>query len=302
MRILVTGSSGTIGTRLCEKLLERGDDVVGVDWLPNKWQPAVQAITQIVDLRDEQATMTISGEFDAIVHLAANARVYELVEHPRRALDNFTTLFNVLEFARLRGIPRFIFASSRESYGNIPAEKYTEDLVRVEHCESPYTASKVGGEALVEAYRRCYGIDQITFRFSNVYGMYDDSVRVVPLFIRLARAGESLKVFGKEKCLDFTYIDDNVAGIMAGLDAFETAKNQTYNLAFGEGTTILELAETVKQLIGSSSDIVMGEPRTGEVIRYIADISKAQQTFGYNPQTSFSDGIRKAVQWYLQYT
>ncbi len=300
MHILVTGSSGTIGTRLCETLIQKGHTVTGIDWLENKWQKSVDALTVRCDLRDEAAThaLTLPENIDALVHLAANARVYELVEHPERARDNFLTLFNALELARKRGIKRFLFASSRESYGNIPAAKYTEDLVRVENCESPYTASKVGGEALVEAYRRCYDMDQITFRFSNVYGMYDDSVRVVPLFIRLAGKNEAMNVFGKDKCLDFTYIDDCVDGIIKALENFETAKNDTYNLAFGEGTTIVHLAERVKELMGSTSALSVGEPRTGEVVRYIADISKAKKAFGYAPKTSFAEGIEKSVEWY----
>jgi len=303
-RILVTGSSGTIGTRLCEHLLDKGHAVTGLDWEKNKWQKRVQDVTNMIDLRDEKATLALKlPETDIIVHLAANARVYELVEHPDRARDNFLTLFNALELARTRGIKRFIFASSRESYGNISSTgMYTEDMVRVENCESPYTASKVGGEALVEAYRRCYGIDHVTFRFSNVYGMYDDSVRVVPLFLRLARANQPLTVFGKEKCLDFTYIDDTVAGITAAIEKFEDVKNDTYNLAYGEGTTILKLAEDVIKLTGSTSKITMGKPRTGEVIRYVADIAKAKKKLGYQPKVPFDEGIRKAVEWYQKNT
>lgn len=302
MHILVTGSSGTIGTRLCETLLAKGHKVTGVDWEKNKWQKAIDAITIQCDLRDEKAVhaLQLPKDIDAVIHLAANARVYELVEHPERARDNFLTLFNALELTRQRGIKKFMFASSRESYGNIPAQKYTEDLVRVENCESPYTASKVGGEALVEAYRRCYDMDHIIFRFSNVYGMYDDSVRVVPLFIRLAGKNEAMMVFGKEKCLDFTYIDDCVDGIIKALENFETAKNDTYNLAFGEGTTILHLAEHVKELMGSTSQISVGEPRTGEVVRYVAEIAKARKAFGYHPTVPFAEGIQKAVTWYRE--
>ena len=300
MKILVTGSSGTIGTRLGEKLLARGDTVMGVDWVANKWQESVEAVTQHVDLRDEEEVeeLELPEDIDAVVHLAANARVYELVEHPERARDNFVTLFNTLELARKREIPRFFFASSREGYGNIHVDQYTEDLVRVENCESPYTASKIGGEALVEAYTRCYGIDHIIFRFSNVYGMYDDSVRVVPLFIRLARKDEPLTIFGKEKCLDFTYIDDTVDGIIRAIDNFDAAKNGTYNIAYGEGTTIVHLAERIKELLGSSSPLTVGEPRTGEVVRYVADITKARQTLGYDPEVPFEEGIGRTVEWY----
>ena len=150
MNILVTGSSGTIGTRLCETLLQKGWNVAGIDWEKNKWQPSVEAITTHIDMRDEKAlaAWTPKQPIDAIVHLAANARVYELVEHPDRARDNFLTLFNALELARKHGIARFLFASSREVYGNAQHDVYEESMVHVEHCESPYTASKLAGEAL----------------------------------------------------------------------------------------------------------------------------------------------------------
>lgn len=306
MNILVTGSSGTIGTRLCETLLERGHTVIGFDWVKNKWNPTIDAVTTVIDLRDASKLLASSFQLsdtpDLCIHLAANARVYELVEHPERALDNFISLFNTLEFCRKNGIKRFMFASSRESYGNTGVDTYTEDMVRVEHCESPYTASKVGGEALVESYRRCYDIDQITFRFSNVYGAYDDSERVVPLFIRRCRANEPLLIFGKDKCLDFTYIDDCVHGICQAVEKFEEAKNSTYNIAFGEGTTIVRLAELIKELTGSSSEIVLGDSRTGEVTRYIADITKAKRILGYAPKHSFDEGVRKAVEWYAKNT
>lgn len=300
MRILVTGSSGTIGTRLCETLQQQGHDVIGADRAPNTWQSSVQAITRTTDLLHPEELESLPTNIDAILHLAANARVYELVENPARALENVQTLFNALEWARTHGIKRFLFASSRECYGNAHHETFTEDLVRVEHCESPYSASKLGGESLVHAYTRCYGIEHIILRFSNVYGMYDDSERVVPLFIRRARANEPLTVFGKEKCLDFTYIDDAVAGMVTTLTRFEEARNDTYNIATGAGTTIVRLAEEVVRLLGSSSPITIGTPRTGEVIRYVADIGKARAKLSYDPKTPFAEGIRKTVEWYMR--
>ena len=301
MKILVTGSSGTIGTRLCEKLLSAGHEVVGADWEPCKWNTDVEALRIDIDLRQAEELKKLPTDVDLIIHLAANARVYELVEHPERAMDNFIDTFNILEFARKNDIKKMMFASSRETYGNIhlaEGEKYTEDKAHFMTCESPYTASKIGGEALFEAYKRCYHIDTIIFRFSNVYGMYDDTIRVVPLFYRQATAGETLKVFGKEKCLDFTYIDDCIDGIILAIDNFESAKNETYNLAYGEGTTIMHLAEQIIKLLESSSQIETTSSRTGEVTHYIADISKAKKAFGYSPKTNFEDGIRLSMEWY----
>lgn len=309
MRILVTGSSGTIGTRLCETLLAQGHEVQGMDWEPCKWNPIVEKLRINVDLRDANALKAQSSKLkalpDLIIHLAANARVYELVENPDRAMDNCIDTFNILEFARKNGIKRMMFASSRETYGNIhlpEGQKYTEDKAHFMTCESPYTASKIAGEAFFEAYKRCYGIETVIVRFSNVYGMYDDSIRVVPLYFRNAKANKPLKVFGKDKCLDFTYIDDAVQGLTKIIANWDKAKNDTYNLAYGEGTTILHLAEEMKRLLKSDSVIELGASRTGEVTHYIADISKAQKRFGYDPQTNFTEGIQKSVEWYTKNT
>ena len=228
--------------------------------------------------------------------------MYELVEHPDRAFDNMQSTFNVLEHARKNGIKKFIFASSRECYGNLDMDTLTEDLARVENCESPYTASKVAGEALIHSYHNCYDLDAVIIRFSNVYGAYDDSVRVVPLFIRLAEANEQITVFGRDKNLDFTYIDDACLGVECVIEHFDAAKGDTFNIAYGEGNTILRLAEYIKELKGSKSDIQVGESRTGEITHYVADTSKARTVLGFNPQIPFDDGVRQAVEWYSAHT
>lgn len=300
MRILVTGSSGTIGTRLCEKLLEQGHSVIGVDWLPNKWQPAIEKLTVRIDLRQEERLKTLPTDIDCVIHLAANARVYELVEHPDRARDNMLTTFNALEYARVNGIRYFVFASSRETYGNSGTAKYSEDMVRVENCESPYTASKIAGEALVESYRRCYGLRTTIVRFSNVYGMYDDSERVVPLFIRRIAAGQPLTVFGREKSLDFTYIDDAVEGLLLILKKAEKANGQTFNFARGEAHSIVELAELLQKLMKRSVPVDCRDSRTGEVTRYTADISKARKILGFEPKVPFAEGVGRSVEWYAK--
>jgi nucleoside-diphosphate-sugar epimerase len=301
MKIMITGSSGTIGTRLCEMLLDKGYEVIGVDWKPNKWNEDINKITTICDLRRKEELEKIPTDIDLIIHLAANARVYNLVVDPDLALDNILTTYNTLEFARKNNIKKVMFASSREVYGNTEIEILKETDADIDHCESPYTASKITGEALVRAYKQCYGIDFVLFRFSNVYGMYDESDRVIPLFIRLCKANKDLTVFGKDKMLDFTYIDDTVTGIIQCIQQFNEIKNQTYNLAYGEGTSLVELAELIKKELGTNNEIIIAENRTGEVVKYIADINKAKRKIGYMPKTNIEEGVKKSIDWYKEH-
>jgi len=299
-KILITGNSGTIGTRLSEKLLEQNYEVTGVDWKPNKWNKKIEKVTLHYDLRDESIFNKISKNFDLVIHLAANARVYNLVKDPNLARDNFLTTFNTLDFARKNNIKRFILASSRETYGNSEKLIYSEKDVRLENCESPYTASKIGGESLVHAYQQCYGIDFVIFRFSNVYGMYDESDRVIPLFIKLINEGKSLTVFGKEKFLDFTYIDDTISGILKTIENFKKAKNDVYNIGSGKGVSIVEVARLIQEMMAGKNKIIIKENRTGEVVKFVANITKARQKLGYKPKIDIIEGIRKSIEWYRE--
>ena len=297
-RILVTGSSGMIGTRLCEVLQARGYRVVGFDRRPNKWSKEIQKVTVMGDLLDKKSLERVPGSFDCVVHLAANARVYKTVENPELARENMQTTYHVLEFARQRRVKNILFASSREVYGNGSPTPCGEDDVRLVKCESPYAASKIAGEAMVRSWQECYGIDFVILRFSNVYGMYDDSDRVVPRFLKAAFRDQDLVVFGKEKVLDFTYIDDCVEGIMQAIKNFKKAKNDVYNVAYGKGTSLVRVAEYIRKITGSKSKIRMEKSRPGEVARFVADISKAKRTLGYAPKVAIQEGLAKAMQWY----
>jgi UDP-glucose 4-epimerase len=296
--ILLTGANGMVGTDLAERLMADGHDVIGVDRVPNRWSEDVDAVTRQLDLTDSDALEELEGEFDMIVHLAANARVHRLVENPSGAEENFEATFNVLEFARRNNVDRFLFSSSREVYGNNGKLVYAEDDTYTDECESPYTASKVGGEAMVKAYENCYGINSCILRYSNVYGRYDSSDRVIPLFIAQAHRGDDLTVYGDDKVLDFTFIDDCVDGTIRCIDRFGKAKGTTFNIASGTGWSLLELAETVKRGLDANIDINVEPNRTGEVSRYVADISKAEKLLGYTPTYTFEAGIDRTIEWY----
>lgn len=299
-KILVTGSSGMIGTAFCEELRGRKIQFLGIDKVRNRWNSHIDAVTALKDLTYVKHLQNFGAAgYDTIVHLAANARVYDLVETPDMARDNILMTYNMLEFARQNGVKRFVFASSREVYGNTMEIIHKEGKVDLRECESPYTASKMAGEALIYAYAKCYGIDFIVIRFSNVYGRYDYNDRVVPLFVAKALRGESLDVYGKAKVMDFTYIDDAVEGLWQAVDRFESAKGQAYNIASGEGCFIEELARmTVSSVCSSGSKVKIGESRTGEIFRFVADINKAKIMLGYEPKYSIEEGIIETIEWY----
>jgi UDP-glucose 4-epimerase len=296
--ILVTGSSGTVGTALSESLLDEGYEVTGVDVTPNRWSDRVDDRTIVADVRSADELAQLPTDVDLVVHLAANARVHKLVENPAMAKENFDTTFNVLEYARDIGAD-FVFSSSREVYGNKGKVVYDETDTYVDECESPYTASKIGGEALVKSYGKCYDMDTVILRFSNVYGKYDVSDRVVPLFIAQAEDGRDLTVFGEDKVLDFTYIDDCIAGVTRIINKFPKSSGTTFNIASGQGSSLLELAEAVVAKTGADVAVHTEPNRTGEVSRYVADISKAQKLLGYEPRYTFEEGIERTVEWYL---
>ncbi|MGE0712023.1 MAG: NAD-dependent epimerase/dehydratase family protein [Planctomycetota bacterium] len=300
MRVLITGSSGQIGTNLGLRLQDEGVDVLGVDRRPNEWTGALD--TRELDLRDPAALEAgLAGErVDVVVHLAAHAKVHELVLHPERALENVTTTFNVLELCRRRGAP-IVFGSSREAYGDV-SEGITSEERRVV-AKSPYSASKIAGEALVRSYAECYGLPTLTYRFSNVYGRYDDDLermeRVVPLFIREIAAGREVTVYGREKLLDFTYVDDTVSAVRAGVHLLYRGElaDETINVAAGRGSSLVDLTRYIGEALGVEPRVRVEPSRPGEIHRYVADIGKARRLLGYEPTTFLPEGVRKAIAW-----
>jgi UDP-glucose 4-epimerase len=297
--VVVTGSSGTVGTALVERLLDAGIAVTGLDTIPNQWSDRVDDVTVQADLREAAPRPKLPDDPDLVVHFAAHARVHRLVKNPTLARENFDMTFNILEYARDVGAD-VVFSSSREVYGNNNQLVYDETDTYIDECESPYTASKVGGEALVKSYQNCYDISSCILRFSNVYGRYDGSDRVVPLFIAQAHDDQDLTVYGDNKVLDFTYLDDCVDGVMRVITSFNKAKGTTFNIASGEGTSLLELAQAVTEQVPCDSTVHVEPDRTGEIARYVADISKAQKVLGYEPEHSLQSGLERTIEWYRE--
>lgn len=302
MRVLITGSSGQIGTNLALRLLEEGHEVLGLDKRANEWTDEVP--TEIVDLTAGASvgSMDLPWKPDCVVHLAAWAKVHRLVVEPEKSLENVEMTFAALELARRHGCP-IVFGSSREVYGDIHRHITDEGMADFVVAESPYSASKIAGEAFLYSYAKCYGLPVLVFRFSNVYGRYDNDLermeRVIPLFVRRIAAGEAITVFGRDKMLDFTFVDDCVAGVRAGIDALVDGKivNDTVNLAYGQGNTLYDLVNLLELALGRSVEVTYEPSQVGEVTRYVADIGKARRLLGYQPQVPLTSGIRRYVEW-----
>ncbi|MGE3985303.1 MAG: NAD-dependent epimerase/dehydratase family protein [Dehalococcoidia bacterium] len=298
MRAVVTGSSGMIGTALCERLLGLGYDVTPVDREPNQWNREVNAATRLVDLTSSPSSFDLPSDgVDVIVHLAANARVHDLVVRPELALENIVTCGHALEYARETGA-HFIFASSREVYGNQGQTRYRESDATLERVESPYAASKLAGEALVQSYGRVYGLPGTIVRLSNVYGRYDLSERFIPACVKAATSGLPLSIFGAEKQLDFTYLDDVVDCLMAAIEHGGSAPAEVYNVATGQAASLVEAAELVSRALGRPLELKLASVRPGEVVSYEADIAKAAEHLGYRPRFSLSTALPIAIAWY----
>ena len=312
MRVLVTGSSGQIGTNLALRLQRDGHWVFGVDKRENTWTDDFRYILQDLAIHYPAFRGGIGGvespEVDLVVHLAAHAKVHQLVREPHRALENAIMTFNVLEYARQLGLP-LVFSSTREVYGDVHRfEEYAEEAADFAFTESPYSASKITSEAFIYSYARCYGLDYLVFRFSNVYGRYDNDLwrmeRVLPLFMHQLSRGEGITIFGgDDKVLDFTYIDDCVDGIARGVVALAegSVANETINLAFGQGNTLVRAAELIATELEVEPQVTIAPSLLGEVTHYVADVRKARELLAWEPRTPLAEGIPSAVAWFREW-
>src|SRR5207244_11347460 len=160
---------------------------------------------------------------------------------------------------------------------------------------------------MIYSYARCYGLKYLVFRFSNVYGRFDNDlarmVRVIPLFIHKMRRDEPVTVFGADKTLDFTYVDDCVDGIARGIEALAEGRvvNETINLAYGEGNTLVRAAELIAAELGVEPRMTAAPSLLGEVTHYVADITKARTLLEWEPEVPLDEGVKRSVAWFREH-
>lgn len=295
-RVLVTGGCGFIGVNLALHLLEKEYELVVYDnfyqrddtVLRNACQSADGPVPKVVegDLLDEELLESVVREekIDAIVHLAAFTNVRVSTRNPDKDfLTNSRGTFTVLEAAReVESVESFVLASSNAAIGEVEG---SVDERCVPEPLSPYGANKLHGEALCNVYHECYGLRTTALRFANAYGPYSaHKTSVVPKFIRRARAGKPLEIYGDgEQTRDFIHAADIASAIRTVLEN-DRAGGEVYQVASGTETKIEDLATTIKELAedeGKSVEVVHTDPREGEIKYNFSSIDKIRDQLGW---------------------
>ena len=288
--VLVTGSNGFIGSNLCRRLAQEEYDVRGIDLEPPTFELPDTVETRVGDLTEKPEFPDV----DVIVHLAAHSQVQPVVENPELALENIEMTQYMLKQAERMGA-FVINASSRDVYGNhiFPTET---DVTP----DSPngYAASKLGGEAIANAYSRTADVPVTSLRLANVYGPMETNPRVIPTFISLAVSGEPLTVYGERKLLDFVHVDDVCDAILATIRRKQIARGEAINIGSGSGTPLTEVAESIVDAVDSCPGWSLSANRSGDVAQYVSDISKANGLLGFEPSISLDQGLIRTIDWY----
>ncbi|NOZ82637.1 MAG: SDR family oxidoreductase [Euryarchaeota archaeon] len=313
MRVLVTGGAGFLGSWICEYLLSDGASVTCVDNFASGLKSNVSHLMQNENFRlvehDISKPLELSQRFDLVMHLASRASPFEFEKYPIEILmANTMGTVHALEIAR-RSEARLLYASTSEVYGDpapefVPTPESYNGNVSTTGPRSCYDEAKRAGEAFVMAYRRQYGMDTRIVRIFNTYGprMRSDDIygRVVPRFIEQALTGKPITVFGTgEQTRSFTYVTDEVDGILR-LAYVDEAEGEVVNIGNNRETRIIELAELIKRLTGSESEITFHPLPKDDPKRRAPDISKARRLLNWKPEVSLEEGLRRTIAWFEQ--
>lgn len=311
-RVLVTGCAGFIGSNLCEALVEKGWEVIGLDNLMTGYRRNIEHLEKKDnftfiwgDVRNIESLRQIFKEHEIthVAHQAARGSVPKSVEDPILSNDiNVTGTLNLLWVAKEFGVEKFVCAISSSVYGDTPILPKVETMPY--NPLSPYAITKAAKEMYCKAFYELYGLPTIGLRYFNVYGRRQDPngdyAAVIPRWIAKALVHEDLPMNGDGKqTRDFTYIDDVVEANILALETTNTeAFGRGMNIGYSGKIDITTLAENILELTDSKGKIAYGEPRKGDIQDSYADITLAKEFLGYNPQVSIEEGIKKTIAWY----
>jgi UDP-glucuronate 4-epimerase len=332
MRILVTGAAGFIGSKLSERLLARGDEVLGYDNLNDYYDPRLKEarlarLTPHADFRFQRASLEDRDAIDLafadfkpqrVVNLAAQAGVRYSLENPRAYIDsNIVGFMNILEACRYNGVEHLVYASSSSVYGaNRKLPFAVEDSV--DHPVSMYAATKKANELMAHTYSHLFGLPTTGLRFFTVYGPWGRPDMALFLFTRKILAGEPIDVFNHgHHTRDFTFIDDIVEGVIRTLDrvpgpdpgydplapspATSSAPWRVYNIGNHQRVELLRYIEVLEGILGREAEKRLLPLQPGDVPDTYADVEALQRDTGYSPSTPIEVGVRRFVEWYRDF-
>ena len=332
MKVLVTGAAGFIGFHVCQRLLARGDEVVGLDNINDYYdvnlklarlarlQPLAGFSFARLDLQEREALEALFREhrFAAVINLAAQAGVRYSLENPRAYIDsNIVGFTNILECCRHHDIGHLVYASSSSVYGMNTSMPFSIHD-NVDHPISLYAASKKANELMAHTYSHLFGLPTTGLRFFTVYGPWGRPDMALFLFTRAILAGEPIKVFNNGRMRrDFTYIDDIVEGVLRVTDntaapnpawdganpdpGTSTAPYRLYNIGNNNPVELSEFIDAIEQALGKQARRELLPMQPGDVAATFADIDDLEADVGYRPATPLREGIGRFVAWYLQH-
>lgn len=330
MRALVTGAAGFIGFHLSQRLLARGDEVLGIDNLSDYYdvglkrarlerlrgQGRFQFEQSDVAARDSMGRLFEKGKFDAVIHLAAQAGVRYSLVNPLAYVDaNLAGFGNVLEGCRRGAVGHLVFASSSSVYGAAHESPFSEHDA-ADHPVSLYAATKRANELMAHAYSHLHALPATGLRFFTVYGPWGRPDMAYFSFTASILAGRPIKVFNHgELERDFTYIDDIVEGVVRVIDspprpdpsqplsspAVSTAPYRIFNIGNSQPVKLLAFIRLLEQLLGRKAVLEMLPMQAGDVYRTCADVSDLERAVGFRPTTPIETGLARFVEWYGDY-
>src|SRR4249919_3001414 len=329
MTLLVTGAAGFIGSSVAMALLDRGEQVIGIDNLNDYYDPALKRARldrlvaahgnafsfEQVDFGDQKALEAFAAphKFDQVVHLGAQAGVrYSLVNPQAYVRSNLMGQINMLELARHREVEHFVYASSSSVYGGNKTLPFrVED--RVDHPISLYAATKKSDELMSESYAHLFRLPMTGLRFFTVYGPWGRPDMAMWIFTKALFEGKPLTIFnGGDMHRDFTFIDDIVRGVLACIDGpprddggekagGSMSPHAVYNIGNHRSEELMRMVGLLEQATGKKAVVDFQPMQAGDVKDTFADISAIQRDHGFEPSTKIDEGVPRFVDWFKTY-
>lgn len=308
---LVTGGAGFIGSNLCEAILKMGYKVKCLDDLSTGKQANVDLFLDDPnytfikgDIKDLDTCMAACEGVDYVLNQAAWGSVPRSIEMPLfYEKNNIMGTLNMMEAARRQGVKKFVYASSSSVYGDHPVLPKKEG--QEGNLLSPYALTKRVDEEFAKLYTRLYGLDTYGMRYFNVFGRRQDPdgayAAVIPKFIKMLMNGETPTINGDGmQSRDFTYIENVIeANLKACLAPHEAAGN-AFNIAYGGREYLIDIYHSLTRALGKDIEPNFGPDRAGDIKHSNADISKAREMLGYDPDYDFDSGLKLAIDWYVE--